>query len=345
MKIVYTLIISVIFHLVGLAQHTNYLFIGNSYTHYNKMSKTFENIANSKGKNVQVDTLAVSNSTLKFHATRKYTYKKLRSKYWDNIIIQGFSRELAQDTTTIAEETLPYVSQLIDSIKKINPCTKIYFFMTWPYQNGFTKNDVDYSRNQMLNRINNGYRFLQNKLTIPIIPIGIAWNQVYQEHPEINLYQEDLQHPNELGSFLVACGFYAAFFQEIPTEVPLPKGLKNTHVQKYITTVSAMVIANYYSYIHSYKVIPSSKEPPVLNFDLTEKWTMVQVTNKTKNLTNVYWDFGDGHISDGTNPKHFYKNNGTYTVTMHATSACKSYELRKKITVSKKVKYANATKK
>ena len=119
MKIAYTLIISVFFHLVGFAQYTNYLFIGNSYTHYNKMSKTFENIANSKDKNVKVDTLAVSNSTLKFHATRKYTYKKLRSKYWDHIIIQGFSRELAQDTTTINEETLPYVSQLIDSIKKI----------------------------------------------------------------------------------------------------------------------------------------------------------------------------------------------------------------------------------
>jgi sulfate adenylyltransferase small subunit len=102
------------------AQQTNVLFIGNSYTHMNKLCKIFENLANSKGKYVFGDTLAVSGSTLQGHTLRSNTYKKIKARNWDYVFIQGFSRELNMDSATIATQTIPYAQQLIDSIKKYN---------------------------------------------------------------------------------------------------------------------------------------------------------------------------------------------------------------------------------
>jgi hypothetical protein len=109
------------------AQQMNVLFIGNSYTHYNNMPKIFEHLAKSKGKNVYADSIAVSGSTLKQHTERTTTWKKMKTRKWDVVFVQGFSRELAQDSVTVATETIPYAKMLIDSVQKYNPCANIYF--------------------------------------------------------------------------------------------------------------------------------------------------------------------------------------------------------------------------
>ena len=79
----------------SFAQPANVLFIGNSYTHMNALCKIYQNLANSKGKYVFGDTIAVSGSTLKGHTERPNTYKKMQAKDWDYVFIQGFSRDLS----------------------------------------------------------------------------------------------------------------------------------------------------------------------------------------------------------------------------------------------------------
>lgn len=61
-----------------IAQPTNILFVGNSYTQMNNLYKVYQNLANSKGKNVFADTLAVGGSSLKGHVLRENTYKNSR---------------------------------------------------------------------------------------------------------------------------------------------------------------------------------------------------------------------------------------------------------------------------
>ena len=46
----------------------------------------------------------------------------------------------------------------------------------------------------------------------------------------------------------------------------------------------------------------------------------VQFISLAEDVNNVEWDFGDGNISDITNPFHVYEDGGTYDVTMTATS-------------------------
>ena len=72
----------------------NILFIGNSYTHYNNMPFIFKNMAVSKNIKINVEMNAKSNHTFKMHAQRSEMYSAIRSKKWDYVVLQGFSREL-----------------------------------------------------------------------------------------------------------------------------------------------------------------------------------------------------------------------------------------------------------
>ena len=71
-----------------IAQPTNILFVGNSYTQMNNLYKVYQNLANSKGKNVFADTLAVGGSSFKGHVLRENTYKKFKARSWDYVILQ-----------------------------------------------------------------------------------------------------------------------------------------------------------------------------------------------------------------------------------------------------------------
>lgn len=322
------------------SQQLNVVFIGNSYTHYNNMPKIFEHLAKSKGKNVYADSIAVSGSTLKEHTERSSTFKKIKSRKWDVVFIQGFSRELAQDSATIATETIPYVRILVDSIQRYNPCASIYFYMTWGYADGYALDERNNTYEKMQENVKKGYFQLSRTFKFPIAPVGMVWQQVRQVHPEINLYVPDKEHPNPSGSFVAACTFYASIFKESPNGGTAPERV-STSVVSPIERVAEKVVLNNMD-IYNLDTIqhPALEIPPVLNFNIAESWTNITITNQTKNCPDVKWDFGDGNTSRKLNPKHYYKKSGTYTVTLNVYKNCQHYILKKRITVSKEDKYA-----
>lgn len=341
-SLVFTLFLGLPFTSNAQAQKTNVLFIGNSYTHMNNMPKIFENLARSKGKDVYADSIAVSGSTLKLHAGRPSTYAKLKKRKWDIIVVQGFSRELAHDSATIAKETIPYIQQILDSAFQTSPCASVYFYMTWGYKEGYIEDPALDSFEKMRDRIAAGYNQLQKHFNYPIVPVGMAWSQLRQEHPEINLYVGDNQHPTVAGSFLIANCFYTAFFKKTATGGTAPKSLDSTAISPIVTVASSYVLANY-NYYHLNQVQhPAPEISPFLSFKMSETWTVVTISNKSKNCNSYLWDFGDGTTSKQAQPKHYYKNPGTYTVTLTATKDCNTYELKKRITVSKTDKHATS---
>lgn len=337
------LIIFILFFTPKLfGQEQNVLFIGNSYTHYNNMPKIFEKISNSKGKSVYADTIAVSNSTLKEHAQRSSTYTKLKSKKWNVVIIQGFSREFAKDSLTIATESIPYVGQLIDSARKYNPCSQIYYYMTWGYQDGFSEDSTLNTNEKMFERVKKGYLQLQQTYPYPIIPVGLVWQELRTKHPEINLFQKDLQHPNLEGSFTIASCFYSSLYS-----APIDGCYVSPKLNpEYIHPIGETVYATLQNNMALFKLdsLPLAINPPKpkLDFSISESWTNIQIKNNSdKNLSYV-WYFGDGSSSILPNPKYYYPNPGTYTVTLKANDGCNTYELKKKITVSKKEQFATS---
>ena len=327
----------------GFAQTTNVLFIGNSYTHMNNMPKIFEKIARSKGKDVYADSIAVSGSSLKEHAGRASTYKKLKSRKWDYVVVQGFSRELAQPADTISKNTIPYVQQILDSLYKTSPCANVYFYMTWGYRFGYPEEEVINTNEKMQARVKEGYLQLQRHFNYPIVPVGLTWAQIKQEYPNVNLYYIDDHHPNVTGSFVIASCFYTAFFKESSVGATAPKGVDSLLVKPLATVASSFILANYNLYHLNQVQHPSPEISPYLSFKASETWLAVSVSNKSKNCTSYHWNFGDGTSSKLANPKkHYYAKSGTYTITLTATKDCHTYTLKKRITVSKDDKYATS---
>ena len=326
----------------SFSQQLNVLFIGNSYTHYNGMPKMFEYLAKSKGKNVYADSIAVSSSTLKLHTERASTWKKMKSRKWDVVFIQGFSRELAQDSLTIATETMPYAKMLIDSLQKYSPCSNIYFYMTWGYFEGYSQDERNNTYDKMQENIRKGYLQMSKAFKFPIAPVGMVWQQVRAENPEIGIYRDDKEHPNPNGSFIAACTFYASIFRESPVGGTAPPAVSESAVAPIERIAAKIVLNNLERYNLDTIQHPALEMPPVLNFKMAENWTSITITNYTKGVSDIKWEFGDGTTSKKLNPVHYYKVSGTYTVTLHVYKACQHYVLKKRITVSTKEKYATS---
>ncbi len=66
--------------------------------------------------------------------------------------------------------------------------------------------------------IDDGYLGIAHELRAPVAPVGIAWLAVRRQNPQLNLWQDDGNHPNEDGTYLAACVFYAVIFRQSPKE-------------------------------------------------------------------------------------------------------------------------------
>lgn len=328
---------------LAFAQPSNVLFIGNSYTHMNNLYKIYENLSLSKGKSVSADTLAVSGSTLMAHTLRTNTFYKIKSKNWDNVFIQGFSRELSHDSVRIARETIPYAQQLIDSIKAYNPCVNIYFYMTWGYAEGFSDSIPGDNYTLMQERIKRGYLQLSRATGgYAIAPVGMVWQEIKKRYPELNLYTDDNAHPSFYGSYTAACTFFTSIYKESPLDGDAPKRVEPIHALNIQQTAADYVLKNLSVYnLDSNQVLLDSKRPKI-DFQIKEKWLSVTILNKSSGGSKYYWDFGDGTSSIERSPKHYYKKEGKYTITLYVQSKCNWYKLKKTVRVSKKVKEANS---
>lgn len=192
------------------------LFIGNSYTYRNNMPHIFEEIAISKGKKVFVDECTLGKATLYIHSNRFAVRNAIKSQDWDYVIVQGSSRDFLNEDTLIEKKTLPALEKLISAIQKNNSATKMLFYMTWGYKNGYKPlKEVD-TFEKMANKIRDEYLELYKSYNIGVVPVGMAWKDSRRKRSEVKLYVKDGAHPSLKGSYLAACCFYAAIFNDSP---------------------------------------------------------------------------------------------------------------------------------
>lgn len=330
-----------LFNCVCFAQpKTNVLFIGNSFTHMNNMPKLFEQLANSKKKNVYADSIAVSGSTLKAHSERPSTYVKMKSRQWDYVFVQGFSREFAEDSSTIRTNSIPYAKLLIDSVLKYSPCAQIYFYMTWGYEKGYPQQPANDTYEKMQQRVYNGYMYMSDSLQYPVAPTGMVWKHIRETHPTLDLYFTDRYHPNIFGSYVAACTAFTSIYKESPVGGAFPKKIDTASAKIIQQAAASTVLKNLATFKLDRVRKVEIKETPILDFKIKETWLAAQFTNLSNNKGTYYWDFGDGKTSNSKNPKHYYDKSGSYVVTLYIKQNCNTFSLKKMVTVSNKVKHA-----
>ena len=310
------------------AQPMRVLFVGNSYTHYNNMPKILEQMAEDKGVSIEVTMDAKSSHTFEMHAKRKELYNTIRSSKWDYVILQGFSRELAQDQAIIDTLSIPYVKTLLDSIYANNSCTNVLLYQTWGYDGGYQADslDIDWSYQTMSDRIHQGYLYLGQQLNLSIVPVGKVWETVKENHPQIQLYQTDKQPPSLAGSYLAASCFYAALFKTEPNV-----GFSAKLDQKQAAILGEIAGAYVLMNKNRYQINKNSVEIEVKLNDENKK--VVYLTANYPNANSVTWDFGDGMTESALKTRHVYGKPGTYEIKIKVQDACGERLMTRKVSI------------
>lgn len=301
------------------------LFIGNSYTHYNNMPELFEKLAKSKKIKINVLMNAKSNHTFKMHCQRPEMFEAIKAEKWDYIVLQGFSRELMYDKSIIDTATIPYFKRIVDSIYSNHSCTNVLLYMTWGYKNGFAYDNNVLTYDEMSNDVHRGYNYLSELFQLSIVPIGEVWRTFRKNNPDIELYQEDGQHPNVTGSYLIASGFYSAIFKSNPFGGYIPK----------IDTTTAIKIQNTaFRYINSNLDTFNLKKNTIdFNYERTKKGEFfAEGIANFPNADSLQWVLDNKILSRRREFQHKFKTPGNYFIKLLVFDNCGVREIYRKAT-------------
>jgi PKD repeat protein len=271
---------------------------------------------------------AKSNHTFEMHAKRPELYQSIKKYKWDFVIIQGFSRELAQDTSLIDSLSLPFLKQILDSVYANNSCTNVFLYQTWAYQNGFQDDSlqISWDYQTMSDRIHYGYNYVADRLNLAIVPVGRAWEAVRTNYPEIKLYQEDQQHPTLTGSYLTASCFYAALFKANP-KVSYQANIDDKTAALLQDLAGTTVLTNK----NRYGINVNTVDIEVKLNDANKK--VVHYSANFPNATSVVWEFGDGYTAPTSKARHIYAKPGVYSIKVKVQDSCGQRIIKRSVKV------------
>ena len=155
--------------------------------------------------------------------------------------------------TTVDKNVVGEMGKMVARVKEYSPKAECIIELTWGRRNGIstTKNKKfadlvngypeffkDYSSMQKV--ITTKATAMAQKLGTKISPVGIAWEIVRAERPEIELYTKDGSHPSYAGSYLAAAVGYLTLYNE-PFKADTPIRLKGD-VARYLRSVAERVV-------------------------------------------------------------------------------------------------------
>ncbi len=306
-------------------QPMNVLFIGNSYTHMNDMPDLFGRLAESKGVKINVVMSAKSNHTFRMHCERPELFETIKSRKWDYVIVQGFSRELSFDPASIDTASIPYFQRIADSIYANNPCTNILLYMTWGYRNGYPIREETNTYEKMQDKIVAGYKYLSELYNLPIVPVGNVYREIRKNYPEINLYRDDDQHPTLAGSYAIACSFYTAIFKSSPEN-----SFYSSLDEKTAKVIQKTAFNYVYNHLEEFKLRLNTFE---VKYERTkDNRFVVYCKSNYPGASSIRWDFGDGSSSTKANDTHYFRREGEYTLKMTVHDSCGTRIIYRRLT-------------
>lgn len=303
------------------------LFIGNSYTSVNDLPAITNNITTSLGDKITFNSQTIGGATFATHSANSVTYQKIHSNPWDFVVLQGQSQELSFPTVQVNTESLPYIEQLADSIHESKYCSQILLYMTWGRQNGDPQWDSISTFDKMNGRLANAAVRMADSIEASVSPVAIAWKNIRDNYPGINLYSSDGSHPSFEGSYLAACTFYASLFRKSPVGATY-LGTLDPNTAIILQNAAALTVLDSLDRWHLHAL----GEQTIAQFAYLENATEVNFYNTSSHATSYHWDFGDGQNSTEVNPIHHYSANGTYNIRLIAIDSCDTDTLNMQIT-------------
>jgi len=197
------------------------LFLGNSYTGVNDLPDMFADLAWSGRHRVETGVQAPGGWTLEDHARSAGTVPLLSSRPWDLVVLQEQSQVPSLEESRQAV-MYPAARQLVGEIRAAGARPLLY--VSWAREGGWPENGLpDYASMQAA--IDAGYLGLAAEEHAAQAPVGFAWTALASIRPASDLWQADGSHPTQLGTYLAACVFYAAVFDQAPYGLDYRAGL------------------------------------------------------------------------------------------------------------------------
>ncbi|MDJ0792985.1 MAG: hypothetical protein QNI98_01990 [Woeseiaceae bacterium] len=186
------------------------LFIGNSFSFYNNGLHThYRNLAEAAGITAEARLFTLSAGTLAEHT--RTAAAVLAGEPWDIVVLQGHSMG-PLDPATVGSFRSSAVS-LAKMVRDVG--AEPFLFMTWAYE----------GRPDMTETLAAQYRDTGELANAAVVPVGLAFAYVTENHPEITLRTADTKHPTLAGSYLAACVFFARFERRSPEALDYTAGL------------------------------------------------------------------------------------------------------------------------
>lgn len=232
---------------------TRVLFIGNSYTYYNNYPMMLKEIAWHEGHELECGYYTHGGYTMKQHLADHVSRQAVELGNFDYAFLQDQSLHSLRIGTSVDQDVVGYMGKMVAQIKEKSPKVKCIIELTWGRRDGnnttkgkklvdlvegYPQFFTDYTTNQRIMTANT--TAMAQKLGVGLSPVGIAWEIVRRERPEIELYVKDGSHPSYEGSYLAAAVGYLTLFKE-PFKADTPIRL-DAEVAKYLRSVAERVV-------------------------------------------------------------------------------------------------------
>lgn len=301
---------------IGFTQDSiSVLFIGNSYTYYNDLPGTLNNLAVSLGDKVTYDSQTPGGTSFEGHTNNAATWTKINSNPWDFVVIQGQSQEPSFPDAQVDVNSYPFAKELADSVYSNNFCSQAMYFMTWGRENGDPQWGPISTYDGMQERLRNAYLRFADSVDGSVAPVGVAWKYARDNYPTISLYNADQSHPSPEGTYLAACTFYASTFRKSPVGSTFYGGIDPTEAAQLQYAAEVAVLDSLETWFLRENQTQSS-------FEFAQNGTMVDFESTSWHATAWNWDFGNGNTSNMENPSFDFGTTGTFSTTLTASSVC-----------------------
>lgn len=191
------------------------LFLGNSYTFFNRMPAMVKAMADSRGLKPDIHLHAAPAASLRSHWNDDSARRKVEDTAWNFVILQD------QSATPILnpDHTMEFGGKWCARIRATHGTPVL--FLTWGAKGASGVPDP-----QEQKALRDTYLKLARREKAAVAPVGIAWENSLKRHPGIPLYQADGRHPTAEGSYLTACVMYCTLFGKSPVGLPGKLSLK-----------------------------------------------------------------------------------------------------------------------
>ena len=190
------------------------LFVGNSYLYYNdSLHNHFKAMADEKYPgyegSVNVKSSTIGGSRLKHHNLDHLLKPKAISSInkFELVVLQGGSGEglSKKDRKAFAKIAKEHIKRI-----KANGSEAALYMI-----HAYVEPHQDFDPN-LIRVIEKMYVTAGNKNQTLVIPVGLAFENAYEQQPDITLHHLDGTHPTLLGTYLAACTVFASVFNESP---------------------------------------------------------------------------------------------------------------------------------